>query len=246
MSTQTVRVKEREIYKDWHVIDAADRPLGRVASEAARILLGKHKPAWEPHLDCGDFVIVINAEKVRLTGRKEYQIRFYRHSGYPGGLKSRTWEEQMNLAPHKILERTIKGMLPGGSLGKQVARHLKVYAGPDHPHQAQVIGSERAREAREQAQREALEARYQKKPRRLAPLPVPDEEKQTQSEATSFTPPAERSTPPAEEESRPAASQAAAEEETTTPPVAEQPAEEPTTENAEVTGDTEDAGEDKA
>lgn len=188
MSTQTVRVKEREIYKDWRVIDAEGRPLGRVASEAARILRGKHKPTWEPHLDCGDFVIVINAEKVQLSGRKEYQVRFYRHSGYPGGLKSRTWEEQMNFAPEKILEKAIKGMLPGGSLGKKVARHLKVYAGPDHPHQSQITGSERASEARRQAVTDSLEARYEKKPRRLAPLPVPDEEKEMQYEATSHQP----------------------------------------------------------
>ncbi len=140
----TVRLKASQITKDWRVIDAAGRPLGRVASEAAALLRGKHKPTFEPHLDGGDYVIIVNASKVVLTGRKAEQRKFYRHSGYPGGLKSRTWEEQFGRHPDRVLEKSVWGMLPKGTLGEQMLKHLKVYKGPDHPHQSQIIGSERA------------------------------------------------------------------------------------------------------
>jgi large subunit ribosomal protein L13 len=172
MSTTTVRLKAAQISKDWHVIDAADRPLGRVAAEAAAILRGKHKPTFEPHLDCGDFVIIVNAAKIRLSGNKEQQVRYYRHSGYPGGLKSRTHAEQMEKAPEKVLEKAVWGMLPGGPLGKKMLRHLKVYKRADHPHQSQITGSERAAQARAEAMKAAITET--RKPRRLAPLPVPD------------------------------------------------------------------------
>lgn len=147
----TYRQKASEIYKDWHVIDAAGRPLGRVASEAATLLRGKHKPTFEPHLDAGDFVIVVNASRVVVTGRKAGQNRYYRHSGYPGGLKSRSYTEQLEKFPEKVIEQCVWGMLPKGSLGEQIIKHLKVYRGPTHPHQSQVTGSERAKEARVQA-----------------------------------------------------------------------------------------------
>jgi large subunit ribosomal protein L13 len=172
MSTTTVRLKASQISKDWHVIDAAGRPLGRVAAEAAALLRGKHKPAFEPHLDAGDFVIIVNAAKVRLSGNKEQQVRYYRHSGFPGGLKSRTFAEQMEKSPETVIEKAVWGMLPGGPLGKKMLRHLKVYKRADHPHESQITGSERARKARDEAVRAAIaEVR---KPRRLAPLPVPD------------------------------------------------------------------------
>jgi large subunit ribosomal protein L13 len=167
----TVRLKASEIYKDWHVIDAAGRPLGRVATEAATLLRGKHKPAFEPHLDAGDFVIVINASKVRVTGAKQEQRRYYRHSGYPGGLKSRTYTEQMARFPERILEQAIWGMLPDGPLGKKILRHLKVYPGPNHPHASQIAFTEKSQTARAEAA-EALKTADRKAPR-LRPLSVP-------------------------------------------------------------------------
>lgn len=165
----TVRIKASQIYKDWHVIDAAGRPLGRVATEAAILLRGKHKPTYEPHLDDGDFVVVINASLVKVTGRKSAQIKYYTHSGYPGGLKTRSYEEQMASHPERILEKAIWGMLPGGPLGEAMFRHLKVYKGSNHPHQSQITGSERARAARP-----AITAPAPAKPARLRPLSVPD------------------------------------------------------------------------
>ena len=174
--TSTVRSKASEIAKSWHVVDAAGRPLGRVATEAATLLRGKHKPTYEPHLDDGDFVIIINAGKVQLSGRKAEQKVYYRHSGYPGNLRKRTFAEQMARRPERVLERSVWGMLPKGPLGKRIRRHLKVYAGAEHPHQAQITGSERAAEAAAQAEAEALQALIEDppKPPRLRPLSVPE------------------------------------------------------------------------
>ncbi|MBI2765712.1 MAG: 50S ribosomal protein L13 [Chloroflexi bacterium] len=167
----TVRIKASEIYKDWHVIDAAGRPLGRVATEAAILLRGKHKPTFEPHLDDGDFVIIINAGQVRVTGRKSEQIRYRRHSGYPGGLRTRTYEEQFARYPERVLEKAVWGMLPKGPLGEAVFKHLKVYKGPNHPHQSQIAGSQKAKEARESAAASTEPGAM--KARRLRPLSVP-------------------------------------------------------------------------
>ena len=164
----TVRIKASQIYKDWHVIDAAGRPLGRVATEAAILLRGKHKPTYEPHLDDGDFVIVINASQVRVTGNKSAQMKYYTHSGYPGGLKTRSYEEQLAQYPERVLEKAIWGMLPGGPLGKAMFRHLKVYKNANHPHQSQLAGSAKAQEARP-----AVTAPAPAKPARLRPLSVP-------------------------------------------------------------------------
>lgn len=164
----TVRIKASQIYKDWHVIDAAGRPLGRVATEAAILLRGKHKPTYEPHLDDGDFVIVINASQVRVTGRKAAQIKYYTHSGYPGGLKTRSYEDQLAQYPERVLEKAIWGMLPGGPLGKAMFRHLKVYKNANHPHQSQLAGSAKAQEARP-----AVTAPGPAKPARLRPLSIP-------------------------------------------------------------------------
>ncbi len=174
--TSTVRRKASEIAKNWHVVDAAGRPLGRVATEAATLLRGKHKPTYEPHLDDGDFVIIINASKVQLSGRKAEQKVYYRHSGYPGNLRKRTFAEQMARRPERVLERSVWGMLPKGPLGKRIRRHLKVYAGAEHPHQAQITGSERAAEAAAEAEAEALQALIENPPRppRLRPLSVPE------------------------------------------------------------------------
>lgn len=164
----TVRMKASQIYKDWHVVDAAGRPLGRVATEVATLLRGKHKPTYEPHLDDGDFVIVINASQVRLSGRKAETRLYYRHSGFPGGLKARSFEEQLARFPDRVIEQAVWGMLPGGPLGKKMLRHLKVYSGPTHPHQSQIAASEKAQEARKAASSEV--STY--KPKRLRPLSV--------------------------------------------------------------------------
>jgi len=126
-----------EVKRVWHVLDAENKVLGRVANKAARLLLGKHKPGWTPFLDVGDHVIVINAAKVRLTGRKEEQKVYRHHSGYPGGLKEETAAKRRQRRPVKMMEDAIAGMLPKSKLGKHIVRKLKVYAGDEHPHQAQ-------------------------------------------------------------------------------------------------------------
>jgi large subunit ribosomal protein L13 len=134
---RTFSPKAGDIQHQWHVIDASDVVLGRLASQAAILLRGKHKPIFAPHVDTGDFVIVVNAEKVALSGRKLEQKRAYRHSGYPGGLRSVAYGELMDRHPERVIEKAVKGMLPKNSLGRSMLRKLKVYAGPDHPHQAQ-------------------------------------------------------------------------------------------------------------
>jgi large subunit ribosomal protein L13 len=134
---RTFSPKASDIQHQWHVIDASDVVLGRLASHAATLLRGKHKPIFAPHVDTGDFVIVVNAEKVALSGRKLEQKRAYRHSGYPGGLRSMTYGELMSRHPERAVEKAVRGMLPKNSLGRSMLRKLKVYAGPDHPHQAQ-------------------------------------------------------------------------------------------------------------
>ena len=134
---RTYSPKGNDITRQWHVIDASDVVLGRLASQAAVLLRGKHKPIFAPHVDTGDFVIVINADKVALSGNKLEQKRAYRHSGYPGGLRSISYGELMEKRPERIVEKAVRGMLPKNSLGRKTLRKLKVYAGPDHPHQAQ-------------------------------------------------------------------------------------------------------------
>lgn len=135
--TRTYTPKAGEIQRDWVVIDAADIVLGRLASHAATLLRGKHKPTFTPHLDTGDFVIVVNADKVALTGAKEQQKRAYRHSGYPGGLSSMSYAELLEKNPVRAVEKAIRGMLPKNSLGRAQLRKLKVYEGAEHPHAAQ-------------------------------------------------------------------------------------------------------------
>ena len=134
---RTFSPKASDIQHQWHVIDASDVVLGRLASHTATLLRGKHKPIFAPHVDTGDFVIVVNAEKVALSGRKLEQKRAYRHSGYPGGLRSMAYGELMSRHPERVIEKAVRGMLPKNSLGRSMLRKLKVYAGPDHPHQAQ-------------------------------------------------------------------------------------------------------------
>lgn len=135
MKTYTVR--KGDIKREWYVVDAQGKTLGRLASEIAKILRGKRKPIYVPHLDCGDYVIVVNAEKVRVTGRKLDQKFYYRHSGYPGGLKSISLRDQLQKHPTRVLEAAVRGMLPKNRLGRAMIKKLKVYAGGSHPHQAQ-------------------------------------------------------------------------------------------------------------
>ena len=134
---KTLIPSEGEIVRQWHVVDAADQVLGRIASAAAMILMGKHKPTYTTFLDTGDHVIVINAAKVKLTGRKESQKVYRRHSGYPGGLRSRTFEEMQARRPEEIIRLAVKGMMPRNRLARKQITKLKIYAGPEHPHVAQ-------------------------------------------------------------------------------------------------------------
>jgi len=125
------------IQQDWFVVDASDKVLGRLATELARRLRGKHKPEYTPHMDTGDYIIVVNAEKVRVTGNKTTDKIYYRHSQYPGGLKSTPFHKMQDKHPEDIIRLAVKGMLPKGPLGRAMLRKLKVYAGPDHAHEAQ-------------------------------------------------------------------------------------------------------------
>jgi large subunit ribosomal protein L13 len=136
MKTHTVSAGEIE--RSWWVVDAENRVLGRLASEIARILRGKHKPTFSPHLDVGDYVVVVNAEKVRLTGNKEETKRYFRHSGFMGGEKLVPFKRMRERHPERIVERAVKGMLPKNKLGRKMAKKLRVYAGPEHPHEAQA------------------------------------------------------------------------------------------------------------
>jgi large subunit ribosomal protein L13 len=134
---RTFSPKAGDVERQWHVIDASDVVLGRLASQVAILLRGKHKPVFAPHMDTGDFVIVVNAAKVALTGAKLENKRAYRHSGYPGGIRSVAYSELLAKHPERAVEKAVRGMLPKNSLGRSTLRKLKVYAGPDHPHQAQ-------------------------------------------------------------------------------------------------------------
>lgn len=133
----TVSAKPGSVQSDWYLVDATDKTLGRLATELARRLRGKHKPEFTPHVDTGDYLIVINAEKVKVTGNKAKQKMYYRHTGYPGGLKHRSFEQLIDHAPERVIQGAVKGMLPKGPLGRAMFTKLKVYAGNEHPHAAQ-------------------------------------------------------------------------------------------------------------
>jgi len=134
---KTYQAKKEELKHQWYLVNAEGKVLGRLASELAKILRGKHKPTFTPHLDTGDFVVVVNAEKVGLTGKKLKDKIYYRHTGYPGGIKEVSAEKLLAKKPTELIRRAVKGMLPKNSLGRQMLRKLKVYAGPNHPHKAQ-------------------------------------------------------------------------------------------------------------
>ena len=134
---KTYSVKAGEIERNWYVVDAKGKVLGRLASEVARILRGKHKPIYTPHLDTGDFVVIINAEDIEVTGRKAEQKTYFRHSGYMGGEKHIPFRRMQDKHPERVIELAVKGMLPKNALGRQMRRKLRVYAGSEHPHQGQ-------------------------------------------------------------------------------------------------------------
>ena len=134
---KTYHAKPGEVEREWVLIDATDQVLGRVATKAATILKGKHKPQYTPHVDTGDFVVIVNADKIRVTGAKTTDKVYSRHTGYPGGLKQETFEEAMAKHPERVIEHAVKGMLPHNTLGRKQFSKLKVYAGSEHPHAAQ-------------------------------------------------------------------------------------------------------------
>ena len=134
---KTFSAKPAEVKRDWYVIDASDKVLGRLATEIARRLRGKHKPEYTPHVDTGDYIVVVNAEKVVVTGRKSTDKTYYDHTGYIGNMKSITFEKLIEKAPQQVIERAVKGMLPKNPLGREMYRKLRVYAGPEHNHAAQ-------------------------------------------------------------------------------------------------------------
>ena len=129
--------RPQEVERKWHLIDAEDKTLGRLASEIARILRGKNKPQYTPHVDTGDFVVVVNADRVKVSGRKAEQKLYRRHTGYPGGLRETSYEQMMDRKPTEILHKAVWGMIPKTRLGRQQFKKLKIYAGPEHPHEAQ-------------------------------------------------------------------------------------------------------------
>jgi large subunit ribosomal protein L13 len=134
---KTFSAKSHEVQRDWFVVDADNKVLGRLASEIARRLRGKHKPEFTPHCDTGDYIVVVNASKLRVTGNKQLDKKYYRHSGYPGGIYETTFGKMQERFPGRALEKAVKGMLPKGPLGYAMIKKMKIYAGADHPHEAQ-------------------------------------------------------------------------------------------------------------
>lgn len=133
----TFTAKPETVVQDWYLVDATDKVLGRLATQIATRLRGKHKPEYTPHVDTGDHIVIVNAAKIRVTGDKINQKKYYRHSGYPGGIKETVLSDELENNPERVIERAVKGMLPKNSLGRTMFRKLRVYAGPDHTHQAQ-------------------------------------------------------------------------------------------------------------
>jgi large subunit ribosomal protein L13 len=146
---KTYSTKAGDVERKWHVIDASGQTLGRLATQVAVLLMGKHKPHYVPYIDTGDFVIVLNASKIKVTGNKAKQKMYYRHSGYPGGLKEVNFEKMLDTHPVRIIEHAVKGMLPSNRLGRAMYKKLKVYEGDSHPHEAQVRGSSKVKQGGE-------------------------------------------------------------------------------------------------
>ncbi len=146
---KTFSPKASQVTRDWHVLDATGQTLGRLATQAAIYLRGKHKPTYTPHMDMGDHVVIVNAEKIRVTGNKLKTKLYFRYSGYPGGLKSRTLEQELARFPERVIERAVRGMLPRNNLGRAMFRKLHVYAGPTHPHQGQTAAKTASQKEKE-------------------------------------------------------------------------------------------------
>lgn len=193
MTTKTYRLRKADMDRSWHVLDASGRPLGRLASEVSKLLLGKHKPTYEPHLPMGDHVVVVNADRVRVTGNKATEKVYYRHSGYPGGLRERTFEEQMARDPRRVIEHAVRGMLPHNSRGRELFRRLKVYVGPEHPHTAQVMAGTGAR-ARKRAARAEVELPAAAV---VKPVAAPEAPEVAEAAQVAAEPAAETAQPPA-------------------------------------------------
>lgn len=134
---KTISVKTEDAARAWHLVDLEGQTVGRAAAQIAAVLRGKHKPAFTPHNDCGDFVVVVNADKVKFTGNKGAQKKYFRHSGYPGGIRERSADEMIERYPERVITIAVRGMLPKNRLGRQLIKKLKVYTGPEHPHAAQ-------------------------------------------------------------------------------------------------------------
>ena len=134
---KTFVTKPGDVERNWYVIDAEGQNLGRLATKVATLLRGKHKPIYSPSVDCGDFVVIINAEKIAVTGRRMDQKKYYRHSGYPGGLREISMRDQLEKNPERVVEAAVRGMLPKNALGRKIFKKLKTYVGPEHPHEAQ-------------------------------------------------------------------------------------------------------------
>jgi large subunit ribosomal protein L13 len=137
LTTQTYTPRAAEIERRWYIVDANGKTLGRLATQIAHVLRGKHKPAYTPHLDMGDHIVVINADKIRVTGRKAEQKVYYRHTGYPGGIRKTTYEHMLEKHPERILRKAVKGMMPNNVLGRRMFKKLRIYAGDEHRHKAQ-------------------------------------------------------------------------------------------------------------
>jgi large subunit ribosomal protein L13 len=182
---KTFSTKMSEVEHSWHVIDATDQPLGRLATQVAVLLRGKHKPIYQPNLPVGDFVVVINAERVKVTGNKEEAKTYYRHSQYPGGLKRVQYRHMMEKHPTRAVEKAIKGMLPHNSLGRKLFTRLKVYAGPEHPHGAQLAAGPQPTVGRRRAP--AKPAVVAERPAAVRE-PVPASPAPTEATTTPFTP----------------------------------------------------------
>jgi large subunit ribosomal protein L13 len=157
--------KKQDISRQWHCLDAEGKALGRLAVEVATLLRGKHKPQYSPHVDCGDFVVVVNADKIAVSGQKAQQMVHYRHSGYPGGLKGRLLAEELEIHPDRVVRRAVKGMMPKNRLSRQMIKKLKVYAGPDHPHHAQFAGEPGEPGSGKNRRRKAAEAAVDETPK---------------------------------------------------------------------------------
>ena len=184
---KTFRLKRKDILTEWHIIDATDQPLGRLATRISSLILGKHKPTYEPHLAMGDYVVVINSDKVIVTGQKFDKKVYYRHSGYPGGIRQRTFAEQMELDSRRVIEKAVKGMLPHNVKGRTLFKRLKVYSGEKHPHAAQLFeNSKKSKDINEKKTTKVPEADKNLESKDIKEDTSPDFNKMTKPQLIEF------------------------------------------------------------